>query len=95
MSFGSKAATEVEFKSPTELVGKSPSGSAGAHVTVTTAGGTSSPSSASEFTYRGTPSVTSVAPEEGLTEGGTTVTITGEKLEKATRSSSAGRSPRS
>ena len=85
VSFGSKAATEVEFKSPTELVAKSPSGSAGVHVTVTTAGGTSSPSSSSEFTYRGTPSVTSVQPEEGLTEGNTTVTIKGEKLEKATQ----------
>ncbi len=54
-------------------------------ITVTTAGGTSHPAAADRFTYTAArPAITGVAPNDGATAGGTTVTITGTGLAGAT-----------
>jgi hypothetical protein len=81
VKFGSSPASGVELKSETEVVATSPGGAGKVHVTVTTAGGTSAPSGADEFTYRVAPTLASVTPSEGLTEGHTPVKVTGEHLE--------------
>jgi hypothetical protein len=62
-----------------------PAGSAGTvDITVTSAGGTSSTSAADQFTYVAAPTVTSVSPISGSTAGGTSNTITGTNLTRAT-----------
>ena len=53
-------------------------------VTVVTAGGVSEITPADQFTYVAVPSVASVSPAEGPSAGGTTVTISGTGLAKAT-----------
>ena len=86
VNFGSKAGTEVEFKSSTELVVQSPEATGAVHVTVKTAGGTSTTGTADQFTYRGEPTVSSVSPNEGPTSGATKVTIIGTNLDEHERS---------
>jgi hypothetical protein len=76
--FGATAAAGFHFDSATQLSVVSPAEAAGTvHVTVTTVGGTSSTSSADQFTFMNAPTVTSVVPNSGPTGGGTDVTITG------------------
>jgi hypothetical protein len=59
-----------------------PSGSAGTvDITVTTVGGTSSNTSADQYTYVPPPAVTGVAPPTGPTGGGNSVTVTGTTFE--------------
>jgi hypothetical protein len=53
-------------------------------VTVTTPGGTSATSPATEFTFALAPAVSSVSPAAGPTAGNTTVTVTGSNLSGAT-----------
>ena len=53
-------------------------------VTVTTPVGTSPISSADDFTYTAAPTVTAVSPTSGPGGGGTSVTVTGTDLAKAT-----------
>jgi tRNA A-37 threonylcarbamoyl transferase component Bud32 len=54
-------------------------------ITVTTAGGTSHPTTADRFTYTAPrPAISGVSPNGGITSGGTTVTITGTGLAGAT-----------
>ncbi len=77
VAFGSTAATSVHVQSPGSLTATVPPGSGTVHVTVATDGGTSSTSSADQYTYDATPSVTGVSPAGGPPAGGTTVTITG------------------
>ncbi len=84
VKFGATSAASVEFKTSGELVAKDPSGSGAVHVTVTTAGGTSTTSAADEFTYREVPTVTAITPNEGPTAGGTTVTISGTNFTSGT-----------
>ncbi|MCL4433930.1 MAG: IPT/TIG domain-containing protein, partial [Actinobacteria bacterium] len=80
--FGNIAATSFSIVSSTEIQAISPPGQAGTvNITVTSPGGTSSTSSADEFTYQAPapprPTVTSITPTSGPTAGGTSVTITG------------------
>ncbi len=83
VKFGPNAATSVEFKNAGELIAKSPSGSGSVDVRVKTAGGTSATSSADEFFYRATPTVTGITPNEGPTGGATTVKISGTNFTRA------------
>ncbi|MGC9960588.1 MAG: IPT/TIG domain-containing protein [Acidimicrobiales bacterium] len=78
VAFGPSAATLVSCSSTTTCVATSPAEPAGvAHVTVTTAGGTSSTTVADQFTYEAVPSVTQMSVSGGHLAGGTAVTITG------------------
>jgi hypothetical protein len=77
VSFGASAATTFTVDSSTQITATSPVGSGTVAVTVTTAGGTSATTVDDEFTYTGSPTVTSVSPASGPTAGGTSVTITG------------------
>ena len=68
--FGSTAATGVTVNSSTSITAVSPSGTAGntVHITVTTAGGTSTTSSADHFTYNAAtsvPAITYLSPDSG------------------------------
>ena len=84
VKFGATAATVTE-DTATQIKVTAPSCSAGAlHVTVTTAGGTSSTGAADEYTCVAAPAVSAVSPSKGPTAGAITVTITGTNLEAAT-----------
>ncbi len=66
----------------TQITATAPAGTAGpATVVVTTAGGTSNPTT---YTYLAAPTLGSVAPNRGTTAGGTQITITGTNLAGAT-----------
>jgi outer membrane autotransporter protein len=84
VAFGGRPATNVVVVSPTVITAVTPAHAAGpVDVTVTTPGGTAT--GASLFTYeRPDPTVISVSPHSGTTEGGTAVTITGRNLTGAT-----------
>jgi hypothetical protein len=80
VSFGTALAGYFSIYSDSKLIATSPAHAAGTvHVTVTTPSGTSSTSSADQFTYTtgSAPSVGAVAPSSGTTAGGAVVTITG------------------
>ncbi len=83
--FGTVAATDVTVeKSGTTIITHAPTQMAGVvDVTVTSAGGTSSPVTADRFTYLA-PSITSVSNRFGSTTGGTRVRIVGVGLAGAT-----------
>ena len=75
VSFGSTAATGLVVVSPTEATVVTPAHAVGAvGVTVTTPGGTSTPST---YTYVVLPVLVSVTPDNGPVGGGTTVTLAG------------------
>jgi hypothetical protein len=84
VTFGGRPATNVIVISPTVVVAITPAHAAGpVDVTVTTPGGTAIGNSL--FTYvPAAPTVISVSPNNGSTEGGTTVAITGTNLTGAT-----------
>jgi hypothetical protein len=74
---GGAPASEVNVVSPETLTARTPAGTTGTtDVTVTTAKGTSAPSSKDHFTY-GAPSVSAVVPGRGPAAGGTAVTVQG------------------
>jgi eukaryotic-like serine/threonine-protein kinase len=76
------AAITVDSRAQTAATG---TGAGTVDITVTTAGGTSHPAAADRFTYTAArPAITGVAPSDGTTAGGTTVTITGTGLAGAT-----------
>jgi alpha-tubulin suppressor-like RCC1 family protein len=76
VSFGAAGARHFTVESPTSITAESPAGSAGTvDVTVTNAAGTSATSAKDHFAY--TPTVAGVAPDEGSTAGGASVTVTG------------------
>lgn len=77
VNFGSSSATDVVVVSSTMITAMSPPGTGTVNVTVTTPGGTSIVSSADEFTYVPTPTLTAISPNAGPIGGGTVVTITG------------------
>jgi hypothetical protein len=79
VNFGSGyAATSITVKSATSITATSPAESAGTiDITVTTPGGTSTTTTADEFTFDAVPTLTAVSPNAGPIAGGTTVTITG------------------
>ena len=77
VDFGNVTATVVTVNSSTSITAISPAESAGTvNITVTTTYGTSSTSSADQFTFI-IPTVTSISPTTGSTNGGTSVTISG------------------
>jgi hypothetical protein len=78
VSFGANPATAVAVVSGTTITCIAPAGLVGTvDVTVTIDGVTSATSLSDKFTYVSPPSVSSLSPITGPTEGGTTVTITG------------------
>jgi len=92
------SATQITVTSPPSTVttaaitagspahaGATGTGAGTVDITVTTAGGTSHATAADRFTYTAArPAITGVAPDNGATGGGTTVTITGTGLAGAT-----------
>ncbi|MBV9944309.1 MAG: IPT/TIG domain-containing protein [Solirubrobacterales bacterium] len=85
--FGRRDGSRVKVISPTQLQVTTPPGSGTVAVTVLTQRGKSLPGSAARFTYTtdATPTITAISPVGGPTTGGTIVTITGQRLAKATR----------
>ena len=77
VNFGANAATEVTFNNSTSITATSPAGSGTVAVTVATSGGTSATSSAPDFVYGVSPTVTGISPSSGRAVGGTVVTISG------------------
>ncbi|WP_198134517.1 fibronectin type III domain-containing protein [Geotalea uraniireducens] len=85
VTFGSTNATSYTVNSATQITATSPAGSAGTvDITVTTAGGTSATGASDQFTYIAAPTVTSISPTSGPTDGSTSVTITGTNFTGAT-----------
>jgi Domain of unknown function (DUF1906)/IPT/TIG domain len=89
VKFGSVTATPVLIALPsdTQILVESPAGAGTVDVAVTAPGGTSAPSSGSQFTYdqtAGVPVITNVDPQNGPVVGGTPVTITGSGFTGAT-----------
>ena len=80
VDFGTAAVTSFISDTASQIVLHSPAGTGAVNVTVVTAGGTSSISTADLFSYFGIPSITQVSPASGPVAGGTTVTITGVNL---------------
>ena len=81
VKFGTANATSLPLDTATSITAIAPAKSAGPiDITVTTPGGTSSTSSADQYTYIAAPTVTSVNPASGPSTGGTVVTITGANL---------------
>jgi hypothetical protein len=79
----------TQIVQPTAIRVTTPAGTAGVKtVTVTTPGGTTSVEAG--FTYRVAPSITSIAPSAGPTNGGTAVTIVGTDLAGTTSVSFGG-----
>ncbi|MNS21488.1 IPT/TIG domain protein [compost metagenome] len=76
VTFGGMTASHT-VNSATSITATAPAGTGAVDVRVTTAGGTSTTSAFSQFTYVGAPTVTSIAPTKGPITGGTTVSITG------------------
>ena len=81
VDFGGQAGTQIQVSADNSLTVTSPAEPAGTvDITVTTPAGTSTTSSADQFTYvppGPAPTITSVSPPGGLTTGGTDVTLTG------------------
>ncbi len=79
VSFGSTAGTIIAVYSSSAVIASTPAEAAGTvHTTVTTYSGTSSTSTADQFTFVSTPApaITSISPTSGPDTGGTSVTIT-------------------
>ena len=78
--FGTASATPITVNSAQSITVPAPAGSVGpVDVTVAASGGTSTTSTADQFTYlvSSTPTVSVVSPSSGPPTGGTSVTITG------------------
>ena len=86
VQFGSTNATSYSVTNSTQIVAVAPAESVGppVDITVTNPANTSAVSSADQFTYEATPTVTSLSPASGALVGGTSVTITGTNLTGAT-----------
>jgi len=84
VSFDGVSAATYAIDSGTQITATSPPGSGTVDITVTTASGTSATSTADQFTYIPTPTVTGVSPAGGTSKGGTSVTITGTGFTGAT-----------
>lgn len=83
--FGLVDILNVACVSSSACVVNSPAATGTVDVTVTDPGGTSAVTPADQFTYTAatTPIITSVAPNQGVTAGGTVVTINGSNLTNA------------
>jgi outer membrane autotransporter protein len=85
VNFGGTNATIFTVNSATSITATVPGHSAGTvDVTVTTSGGTSTTSSADQYTYLPAPTLTGVSPSNGPTAGGMSVTLVGANLLGAT-----------
>ncbi|HEX3733545.1 MAG TPA: IPT/TIG domain-containing protein [Solirubrobacterales bacterium] len=83
--FGANSATAVNVIGASEATMKVPGRSAGTvDVTATSASGTSTTSSADNYTYVAKPRITSISPASGSTAGGTAVTVQGSGFTAAT-----------
>lgn len=81
VSFGSTPATSMTVNSGTQITVMSPAGAEGTvDITVSGPGGTSTTSSASEFTYMAGPTITSIDPSSADFGTQVQVTITGTHL---------------
>jgi len=81
VDFGATKLTNFTIVSSNEITVTSPAGAAGAvDIRVVTPNGTSPVVTADQYTYVAPPTVTSVSPNLGPYEGGTTVTINGTNL---------------
>jgi parallel beta-helix repeat protein len=88
VKFGSNAATNIVVVNDNTITVTAPAGSLGTvDVTVTTPGGTSTTSSADDFTYvaAGTPIITSLSPNSGSTNGHNLVILYGSGFTGATK----------
>ncbi|MBR0848152.1 IPT/TIG domain-containing protein [Bradyrhizobium diazoefficiens] len=83
VAFGATPAS-FTVNSATQITATSPAGTGTVDVRVTTSGGTSATSAADQFTYFGTPTLTSISPNGGPFAGGTSVTLTGTNFTGAT-----------
>ncbi|MGO9456944.1 MAG: IPT/TIG domain-containing protein, partial [Acidimicrobiales bacterium] len=84
VSFGGSAATTIREYSSTKIVVKDPAHAAGTvTVAVTTSGGSATEPAAFAYVVP-KPTISAVDPDEGLTTGGTVVTIGGQFLNTAT-----------
>ncbi|MGO9196536.1 MAG: beta strand repeat-containing protein [Acidimicrobiales bacterium] len=79
VDFGTTPAASFSVTSPTTITATAPSNTSPGEVDVTviTLSGTSATSTADQFTYVATPTITAVSPPDGPVSGGTSVTITG------------------
>jgi hypothetical protein len=80
VTFGGTPAASITSNSATQITAVTPAHGAGSvQVQVTTSAGTTTDTSADDYTYAvpGVPTITSVSPNTGSIDGGTTVTITG------------------
>ena len=81
VKFGSTTVTYYTVTNTTSISATVPSGTAGTvDITVTNTLGTSSTSSADQYTYVAAPTISSISPSTGSTAGGTSVSITGTNL---------------
>ena len=80
--FGTTAAASFIVTSSTQITAVTPPGTGAVNVTVTTSQGTSTQTVT--YTYVTAPVLSSLAPTQGPTAGGTTVTLTGTNLTGAT-----------
>ena len=91
VSFGPAPAAGFTVDSDSQLTATVPAGSAGTvDVTVTTPGGTSTATSADQFTFLAAPAVTAVTPGAGPVKGNSKVTITGSGFSGASAVSFGG-----
>lgn len=81
VTFGSAAALSYTVTSPSAITATVPPGTGTVNVTVRTPAGLSN---AVSYTYAPTPTLSSIAPSQGPTAGGTTVVLTGSGLTGAT-----------
>ena len=83
VKFGSASVTSPTLNSSIQITATAPTNSAGTYdITITTPGGISAISSADQFTYVTTPTVTGLSPTNGTT--GTSITLTGTAFQGIT-----------
>ncbi len=81
VNFGSTPATSVVVNSSTSIVAIAPAGLVGTvDITVTTGSGTSTTSTADQYTYEAAPVISAITPTSGPLSGGTIVTVTGNNF---------------
>jgi alpha-tubulin suppressor-like RCC1 family protein len=84
VSFGGVAATSFTVEPSGSISAVAPAHAAGTvDVTVTTPSGTSPATPGDRFTYAPAPTVKKISPKSGPSQGGTTVTITGQGFSQA------------
>jgi alpha-tubulin suppressor-like RCC1 family protein/protocatechuate 3,4-dioxygenase beta subunit len=84
VTFGGVPATNIQYLSTEAAIVVAPPGQGAVDVVVTTAGGSTGPSSADSFYYGNPPDVGEISPAEGDVAGGTQVMIHGDGFRDAT-----------